>query len=322
MRTGHDGKHWNMHGGELLFSKKYGEPDGWRRRIFSPTSHRDIVRHFSGALCERGGTVTDLVEDGGGKWLTCFEGVDLVSDIDHVHHHVGLCGIVERITVDSVEVNETGDYIWITAADPAQLFTSDRMSGQDGMIELQRLDDYQDIFSQPLGGVVGDVGAGLLEAPKPRRVMAYTWWCAVNCGASFSKSCAVAPRPARKTRGRPMPPQSRTSRLIPFSTVTVWATGASDEVRCCAWRLQGAAVANITRRSAITAAIAVVPRSKAIAKMIDYPGSWSLSDLQNSVRLWFVRLLTRRLLGMVEIPGRRHFSPYERSIRAIVDVLL
>jgi hypothetical protein len=64
-----------------------------------------------------------------------------------------------------------------------------------------------------------------------------------------------------------MPPQSRTSRLTPFSTVTVWATGASDEARCCAWRLQGAAAANITRRSAITAAIAVVLLSKAIAKI-------------------------------------------------------
>jgi hypothetical protein len=128
------------------FPKKYGQPDGRRRRIFSPTGHRNVVRHSSGALCECGGTVTDVAEDGGRKRLARPEGVDLMSDIDHVHHHVGLCGIVERITVDSVEVNETGDYIWMTAADPAQLFTSNRMSGQDGTIELQRLDDYQDIF--------------------------------------------------------------------------------------------------------------------------------------------------------------------------------
>jgi hypothetical protein len=107
-----------MHGGELLFSKEYGEPDGRRRRI-SPPSHCDVIRHSARTLSERGGTITDLTEGGGRKRFACFEGINLVSHIDHVYDHVGLCGIVERVTVNRVEIDETCDFTGVLAANPA-----------------------------------------------------------------------------------------------------------------------------------------------------------------------------------------------------------
>src|SRR5579871_6189640 len=42
----------------------------------------------------------------------------------------------------------------------------------------------------------------------------------MNLGAKLSKTWASLPMPARKTSARPLPPQSRTSRFTPSSTVT------------------------------------------------------------------------------------------------------
>src|SRR5277367_7140355 len=136
MRARHDGQHWSMNRGEFLLSKLNSQSDRRERRI--PLSPRfcDVVRHPPSTLREGGGAVTNSAEDYGRKRLTRFKCVDLMSDIDHIHYHVRLRRIVERIAVNGFEINEPRNLVWMEGSDPAQLFAGNGLAGQNRPVEF------------------------------------------------------------------------------------------------------------------------------------------------------------------------------------------
>jgi hypothetical protein len=45
------------------------------------------------------------------------------------------------------------------------------MPRDDRFVQMQLIKDSQDIFSEPAGGIARRIGSGVLEAPRPRRLM-------------------------------------------------------------------------------------------------------------------------------------------------------
>jgi len=59
-----------------------------------------------------------------------------MSDIDHIHHHIGLFGVVERVAVDCFQVDEPRNYVRMEGANPTQLFAGNGLADQNRPIKF------------------------------------------------------------------------------------------------------------------------------------------------------------------------------------------
>ena len=74
--------------------------------------------------------------------------------------------VVVSVGKGCVKVDKCGDFFRVAASDGTQLFASDRMSGEDGLLQFEGADDGKNIVAETVGGVVVGVwgdGAGIAE---------------------------------------------------------------------------------------------------------------------------------------------------------------
>jgi hypothetical protein len=69
--------------------------------------------------------------------------------------------VIEGVGTAGVEVNEAADLLGMAAADRTQLFASDGMSGEDGLLQVEGGDDGKNIVAETVGGVVVAIGSGI-----------------------------------------------------------------------------------------------------------------------------------------------------------------
>ena len=94
-------------------------------------------------------------------WVEGKELLDLVAGVEHVELRIAVGAIIEGVGIAGVEVDEAADLLGMAAADRTQLFAGDRVSGEDGLLQLEGLDDGKDIVAETVGGVVVVVEGGV-----------------------------------------------------------------------------------------------------------------------------------------------------------------
>ena len=75
--------------------------------------------------------------------------------------------VVEGVSVGGLEVNKAGDFLWVAAADGAELLAGYGMADQDGVVDMERVDDREHVVAKTIGKVVAAPrygGAGGAEA--------------------------------------------------------------------------------------------------------------------------------------------------------------
>lgn len=86
--------------------------------------------------------------------------LDPVACVEHVELRVAEDAIVEGVGKAGVEVDEATDLFGMAAADRAQLFASDRVSGEDRLLQVEGVDDRKNIVAETVRGVIVAVGSG------------------------------------------------------------------------------------------------------------------------------------------------------------------
>jgi len=80
---------------------------------------------------------------------------------------VAVYAVVEGVGKAGVEVDEATDLLGMAAADRTQLFASDGVSDEDGLLQLEGVDDGKNIVAETVGGVVVSVGRGGAGVAEP-----------------------------------------------------------------------------------------------------------------------------------------------------------
>jgi hypothetical protein len=64
---------------------------------------------------------------------------------------IAVGAIIEGVGTAGVEVNEATDLLGMAAANRTQLFASDRVSDEDGLLQLEGVDDGKNIVGETVG---------------------------------------------------------------------------------------------------------------------------------------------------------------------------
>jgi hypothetical protein len=81
--------------------------------------------------------------------------IDLIADRYGVDKEGAVSLVVEGVGVSSVQVDEGSHFLGMAGADGTEFFASDGVSGEDGAIEMEGVDDGEDVVAEAVGLVVG-----------------------------------------------------------------------------------------------------------------------------------------------------------------------
>ncbi len=146
---------------------------GGRRRWGIGCERRDGLQHLQlileifFQLWEAGQQAFDGLLLAGWIAVVGEELLDPVACVEHIELRVAVDTIVEGVGKAGVEVDESTDLLGMAAADRTQLFASDGVSDEDGLVQVEGCNDGKHIVAETVGGVVvavGSGGAGVAEA--------------------------------------------------------------------------------------------------------------------------------------------------------------